>query len=190
MCSENERIVFRSGPRVDLRPVEESDLPYFTRWLNDEQVAGKLTVIRPVSLADEQRWYADRIVKENAASVKLTIVLRETRQPIGVIALERIDHLHGTATLGWFIGPVAEWGKGYGPEALRLLLDYAFLVLNLRKINAAVFDFNERSKRGLEKCGFREEARLSQQHYRQGRYADELLLALFRADYALPQKAI
>jgi RimJ/RimL family protein N-acetyltransferase len=175
MCQKDGRVVFRRGPRLYLRPFDKSDIPLFVRWVNDQEVTRGLTITRPLSTTEEEQWFEQNV--KDDSSVKLLMVLNEGDRPIGSIGLHQISHLHGTAVMGWSIGETTDWGKGYGPEALRLLLDYAFLDLNLRKITAGVFDFNDKSQKALEKCGFQLEARLCRHRYRQGRYVDELLFA-------------
>jgi RimJ/RimL family protein N-acetyltransferase len=83
------------------------------------------------------------------------------------------------------IGEKEYWGKGYGTEAKMLLLHYAFDTLNLRKICSSVISFNERSHKYSLKCGYKEEGRRKAQLFRDGKYWDEIQLAVFRKDWLL-----
>ncbi len=67
-----------------------------------------------------------------------------------------INHFHRTAEFGIMIGEKECWGKGYGTEATRLVLDYGFSSLGLHNIMLRAFSFNERALRAYRRAGFRE----------------------------------
>jgi RimJ/RimL family protein N-acetyltransferase len=73
-------------------------------------------------------------------------------------------------------------GKGFGTEALKLIVDYGFKVLNPNRIELTVFDFNERSFKCYKKIGFKEEGTLRQKRYKNGRYCDEIVMSILRDD--------
>ena len=177
-----ERIVFRVGKNIYLRPVLKEDLPKLTIWINDPEVTMFLKASLPMTPEDEEGWYK-KLSQKNDTEIRLSIVLKETDEFIGIIALHKINRQNGTATSGSFIGRKDFWGKGYGTEASTLLLEYAFNTLNLRKINSSVLTYNVRSKRRLEKCGYKEEGVRKAQIYRLGQYHDEILMAVFREDF-------
>jgi RimJ/RimL family protein N-acetyltransferase len=81
------------------------------------------------------------------------------------------------------IGEKEYWGKGYGTEAKMLLLDYAFNVLNLRKITSGVIAFNERSYNYSMRCGYKREGILKSHIYRDGKYWDVYQLAVFKGRF-------
>lgn len=181
---ESLRIVFRMGKRVYLRPILKEDVPLLTIWINDPEVHQFLKVNAPMSPEDELRWVESHSERKST-DISFGIVLVDTNELIGVMSLHKINHQHGTATTGSFIGRKDLWSKGYGTEAKMLVLEFAFNTLNLRKISSIVYDFNGRSKRCLEKCGYVVEGRKKEQQFRNGRYCDEFILAVFR-DKFLP----
>lgn len=150
--------------------------------MNDPDVNQYLCTIHPISLEEELKWL-ESLHNKNGRDVVFAVVLVENDELIGGMGLHDINHLHGTATTGSYIGKAEHRGKGYGTEAKMLLLDYAFNTLNLRKICSNVYDFNGRSKRCLEKCGYHVEGVRKEQHYRNGRYCDDILLAIFKNDF-------
>lgn len=173
---------FRTGSRVYLRAVEEGDLPRLTAWMNDSEVTQYLTVSTPLSTADERRWYERLSEKPN--DVIFAIVLKDSDELIGTMGLHKIDWINGTATTGSVIGRKDLWGNGYGTEAKMLVLDYAFNTLNLRKICSEVYDFNTRSAAALAKCGYKQDGGPRKAHvYRNGRYADLHVFAVFKEDF-------
>lgn len=84
---------------------------------------------------------------------------------------------------GIVIGEKEYWNRGYGSDALRTLLRFAFEELNLHRVFLHVFDFNERAIRCYEKVGFRHEGRLRQARFTEGRYVDELVMAVLREEW-------
>lgn len=181
--NHEEKPKFRIGSRIYLRAVSKDDLRILTIWINDPEVNQYLKVSYPMSYEDQLKWYESHMHERVRTSVHFAIVLKDSDQIIGVMGLHHIDHKHGTATTGSFIGNKQYWNKGYGTEAKMLVLEYAFNTLNLRKICSMVYDFNTRSKRCLEKCGYHEEGIRKAHIYRNGHYCDEILMAVFRPDF-------
>lgn len=99
---------------------------------------------------------------------------------IGVIVLFNVDPVGRTAELGIAIGDKAYWGQGYGREAIGLLVDYAFRLLNLRRVFLRVHGRNERAIRAYRACGFVEEGRLRRHVWSNGDYDDLVLMGILR----------
>ncbi len=177
-----EPIVFRRGSRITLRSVEEKDLDAITVGINEPEVTQFISVRYPITRGEETKWLESLSAKKSTDMV-VAIALKETDEIIGTMGLHKIDHVNGTATTGSLIYKSEYHSKGYGTEAKMLLLEYAFNVLNLRKICSSVFDFNGRSKRCLEKCGYHQEGVKKLQIYRNGKYNDEILMAVFRKEF-------
>ncbi len=166
--------------RVRLRAIEREDISHFLRWLNDPEVTRYLTIFMPLSRGEEERWFEQQLQDRNR---KVLAIETEDGETIGNIALEEIDWKNRKATLGIVIGEKGRWGQGYGTEAIRTLLRFAFEELNLNRVSLAVFDFNERARRCYRRCGFQEEGVLRQAHYTEGRYHDVILMAILREDW-------
>lgn len=172
---------FWIGAAVYLRPLERADAPTIVPWLNHPEVTRTLRIYRPLSLQAEEE-FIDRN-RQDETSVTLGIVVRETDRFIGVVGLTDIDYKNQHASFGIVIGEPDEWGKGYGVEATRLMVDHAFTTLNLNRVWLHVYDFNERGRRSYLKVGFRDEGVLRQEHYSQGRYWDTTIMAILREDW-------
>jgi RimJ/RimL family protein N-acetyltransferase len=168
------------GKRVRLRAIERSDISRCVAWLNDPEVIRYLTLYMPLSHEDEARWFEQYLQDSRR---KVLAIETETGEYIGNIGLEAIDWKNRCAELGIFIGEKAFWGQGYGTDAVRTLLRFAFEELNLNRVELRVFAFNERARRCYLHCGFVEEGRQRQAHYTEGRYHDVILMSILRAEW-------
>ena len=150
------------GELVALGPVHKGVLPLLWKWENDLELS-VLTgdPVHPLSPEGVGGLY-EQYTKNDPAHASFVIYERATRRPIGTIGLPAINHAHRTAELGVGIGEHDCWGKGYGSEAARLILDYAFTVLGLHNVMLRVFSYNERAIRAYRKVGFREIGRRRQ----------------------------
>ncbi len=184
-----KRVIFLRGKKTVLRPLGRADVPELLRGLNDPEVSQFVIRGWPLHEAEEEEWI------ENLPKRKDDLVLAiETAEGdfIGVIGLHKISRQDRTATLGASIFRKDHWGQGYGTDATMAILAYAFLALNLRKVNAEIYDFNQRSLAYSKKCGAVEEGRQKLQVWRQsmtngnwdeGAYHDVVLIGIFREDW-------
>jgi RimJ/RimL family protein N-acetyltransferase len=102
---------------------------------------------------------------------------------IGLIGLYTIFQLQREAFMGIHIGERDFWGKGYGTDALRVLLRFGFEELNLQRVSLSFLEGNERAMRSYEKCGFRLEGRERHAWAYDGRRWDEIYMGLLRAEW-------
>lgn len=168
------------GERVRLRAIERSDIPLFVRWFNDPDVLQYLAMYIPMSEAAEERWFDAQLEDE-----KSHVFVMETLEgvAIGNLGLFDIDWKNRSAACGVSICEKAYWDQGYGADALRTLLRFAFGEMNLNRIYLSVYDFNARAIRCYEKIGFSHEGRLRQSRFTGGRYVDELVMSMLRREW-------
>ena len=153
-AAPDQPIVTIEGERVALGPLRRDLLPLYQRWFNDPAVVRTLAAsLRPLLLEDEQQWYDQKIGATD--TVLFQIYVRAGWRPIGTTGISGIDHRHGAANFGIVIGEKDCWDQGYGTEATRLVLDYAFNVLGLYNVMLRVYDYNRRGVRAYEKAGFK-----------------------------------
>jgi RimJ/RimL family protein N-acetyltransferase len=150
------------GRLVALGPVHKGLLSLLWKWESDLEL-NALTgdPVRPLTPEAIDKIY-QRYSASGTESTGFAIYERATLRPIGTVGLVSINHLHRTAELGIGIGEHDCWGKGYGTEATRLVLDYGFNVLSLHNVMLRVFSYNERAIRSYLKVGFREIGRRRQ----------------------------
>jgi len=168
-----------SKTRVYLSPVQESDLAFFQRIMNDERISRFLLTRTIVGEVDEREWH-ENIAKRKQTDRTCAIVLKETDEIIGNIGLHMIDWVSRTAATGTVIGKEDLLGKSLGTEAKMLMLKYAFLELNLRMIISRAYAFNGRSIRYSEKCGYKQVAVYPDFIFRDGKYHDLIHLMVTR----------
>jgi diamine N-acetyltransferase len=181
-----EPIVNIVGEKIALGPFDRDWLPLYLRWANDFQVMRMfMPILRPITAEARQEWY-DRITKPESGTVDFTIYERASMRAIGYTSLEEIDHRHRTATYSLLIGEKDCWGKGYGTETTRLMLEYAFTVLDLHNVFLSVNADNHPAIRVYTRAGFREIGRRRDAHWVAGRTADEVFMDCLATEFQPP----
>jgi RimJ/RimL family protein N-acetyltransferase len=167
---------------VRLRPLTEDDLPLLVRWSNDPDVRHWLhrSERPPSTLQLEREFHAQRL--RDPSSVDWCIETPDGG-PIGVVRLRGIDEAHTRAELGVYIGEKACWGRGYGTDAIRRVLRFAFAELALRRVWLITDADNARGIRCYEKCGFVQEALLHGHRLRYGAPLDMLAMGVLREEF-------
>lgn len=169
------------GKLVRLRATEEADLPLFCKWLNDTEVTQFLRAYLPMPLKNEQEWF-DRM-RNDKESVHFAIAEKKGGKLIGNTALMKINPVDRNAEFGIFIGDKRYWSKGYGSEAARLCLCYAFDTLNLHRVGSSAIGYNERSIRMHLKLGFKREGVRREEVYKKGKYWDHPTFGMLREEF-------
>ena len=171
------------GEKVTLRAVRRDDLPRLLDFYNDVEVelAGGGDPPRPTALERLQRDF-DRETAEPPRD-KTDFAIEADGNLIGHCGLSGIDETARHCELGISIGDKDYWGRGYGREAVSLLLDYAFRLRNLRRVWLEVHADNERAIRAYRSCGFVEEGRMREHIWLAGRYLDNVLMGILRDEW-------
>jgi len=167
------------GERCFLSPIDPDDYLMYTEWLNDLEVTSGLNLLTRQVAAGAER---ETVQKMAASGHHYAIVDHEADHLIGNCGFDREDHVNGTAIVGIFIGDKRYWSRGYGTEALRLLLDYGFNVLNLHSVMLDVFAYNRRAISCYRKVGFREVGRWRESKLVGGRRYDRVFMDITAAE--------
>ena len=155
-ASTTKRPVVLEGEQVALGPFGRELVPLYAEWMNDERVARPYIAPDPWHPTDPRIWAVwYEQARQDPTRMLFAIYERATGRPIGSSGLHEIDPRTGTATLSLVIGAVDVWGRGYGTEAVRLMLAYAFRRLGLRRVRLQVAASNQRAIRVYERAGFR-----------------------------------
>ncbi len=173
------------GERIRLRAIERTDIPRFVKWFNDPEVITGLNIYRPISETDEEKWIDNMLISppdERPFALEVRLENGEWLH-IGNCGFMTIEWRVRSAELAIAIGDKEYWNKGYGSEAMCLLVEYAFNTLNLNRTHLRVFEYNQRAIRTYEKIGFVHEGRQRQGQYYQGRYYDVLMMSILRQEW-------
>ncbi len=175
------------GELVRLSAVDHEELgKAYSIWNQDSELTRFLDA-RMVSLRSAKA-ISDFFEKENkeASPVEHAFTIRalEDNRLLGDIGLYVInDWGPRDAFVGLGIGDRKDWGKGYGTDAMKIILRYAFTEINLRRVTLTVFEYNPRAIRSYEKTGFRHEGRLRGALLRDGKRWDMLYMGILCDDW-------
>lgn len=174
---------FLAGENVSLRTVEEEDIPFIHETINLPEIWKTMQPSRPYSQNEIHSLFTS---SSDSPSAVRFIVAIET-EPVGLVGYSIEDETRGIAEPSCWIHPSYS-GEGYGTEAIELLLEYGFEQCRLHKFVAEVVEFNEASKRLVEKVGFVEEGRQREQDFVEGKYHDCLLYGLLDTEWREEQE--
>jgi RimJ/RimL family protein N-acetyltransferase len=171
------------GQKVRLRAYTKDDLPKAREYLNHPEVAQMMRIGIPFPLRpeDEQKWY-DSLDANGETHYGFAIESKNDGQYLGGCGVHGIDAKNHLATLGIFLGH-EHIGKGYGLDAMQVLVAFCFAEINLNKVKLFVFAFNRRGIACYRKVGFKVEGKLRQEVFRGGKYHDTLVMGLLRSEW-------
>lgn len=168
------------GEKVRLRPVRPDDLPKFAEWLADPEVRRWLAAVdEPPTLQDEIDWYED--TRSNPDNVLWAMETLGGRL-LGTVGL-RCNLKSLRAELGISIHDKTQWNKGYGTEAVRLVVGYAFEEVGLNRVELMTDEDNVRGRRCYEKCGFVQEGLLRQHRLVGGKFGNTVVMSVLRSEW-------
>jgi len=162
------------GKNVNLRIMEREDLSIVKEWDNEVGIMGEYEPIVQETTTDLEKQY-DKLTEGQWFFVE-----KKDGTKIGFIA-----HFltQGKLTaIGYALLP-SERGKGYGSEAIRIMVDYLFLSKNIVRIQAETHPQNIASQRVLEKAGFRKEGIIRQSFFSRGVWRDTALYSILREEW-------
>jgi RimJ/RimL family protein N-acetyltransferase len=173
---------------VRFGPIDHETHPEIeSRWTHDDEFMRQMELkpVRPLSPAMVKKQYEaiEKEMEEQRDLFYFTIRTREEDRFIGMASIEYVDWTNGNGFLTLGIGEPDFRRKGYGTQALTMLLRYAFGELNLFRVTAVVPAYNEGALRLLHKFGFVEEVRRRKALHRDGQFWDIVGLGLLNAEW-------
>ncbi|GLV54604.1 N-acetyltransferase [Dictyobacter sp. S3.2.2.5] len=173
--------VFLAGERVLLRPLEMDDLEAFVGWFADRE-ATRYSMgvwLFPWSRYETEQWLKRTLLDKETLS--LGVVEKERGSLVGYAGIASISLMNRSGEYYIFLGAKESWGRGYGTEVTRLIVDYGFASLNLHRIMLTVSEPNTAGVRAYTKAGFQQEGILRDACYRDGAYHNKLVMAILRS---------
>lgn len=169
-----------NGRKATLRPGDESDIYLLSRWYNDTELnklAGwsdsKVTI-------DKLRYNISRSFGYDPMNLMID---NEAGRPIGTIQLYDFNEQDKSCKLGIRIGDRDYWSKGYGEDAVKTLLEYAFMKIDIYRVTLKVYEYNERAVKCYLKCGFQYEGRTRHSAFIDGKFYDEIIMGALKGDF-------
>lgn len=172
------------GELVRLTAIQpEADAEAIARWSLDSEYdrLGDSGSVRPLRAKFIREDIEKAEIRNDVYGFSIHILSDD--RLIGFIFLDGIEWSHGTGWVGIGIGERDCWGKGYGTDAMRVLLRFAFEELNLYRVNLDVFEYNPRAIRSYEKVGFVHEGRQRGLLHRDKRRWDLIFMGILREEW-------
>lgn len=156
----------------------------FAKWDRDTE-QHRLADSDPAQLWSEKKLkeFIEKRSKNRSQSFRFSIRTLANDKLIGGAGLWINSWTHADTWLGISIGDRDYWGKGCGTDAMRLIVQYGFLELNLRRISLGLHAYNERALKTYQKIGFQLEGRIRGEGFRDGVRYDSLWMGILREEW-------
>lgn len=165
-----------------IRDTQFKDCEYFSLWEKNKDVTEFFSIGEDRDYEEVTREYIERSLDKT--KIQLTIFLKETNEPIGRIYISLIDYASDSCDITRiYIADPKHRGKGYGEEALRVILYYCFINLHMERVTLDHFTGNNRAAALYLKIGFQYEGVARNAAKKNGRYYDLHLMSMLRTEY-------
>lgn len=144
--------------KIELVNITKEDTPLIVKWRNNENVRRNFIFQEKFTNEIHNNWMDTKVATGEV--VQFIIKVKENNKSIGSVYFRDIDNKTKEAEYGIFIGEDEARGKGYGTEAAKLALEYAFTNLKLKTVFLRVFAENKGAIKSYEKAGFVKEDRI------------------------------
>ena len=162
--------------------MEKEDLLLFVEWVNDPKVFGEYNPLHQMSRTETEKHHE----KGNSEEQEF-IIEKKDRSKIGYICHFTLVHPAGKhLEIGYFLIP-SERGKGYGTEALGIIVDYLFLSKDVMRIQVQTDPRNVASQKVIEKIGFKKEGTLRKNFFMRGEWVDAFIYSILREEWKEPK---
>jgi diamine N-acetyltransferase len=179
-------MIIEKNDLLRLRPLERSDL-HFVHGLNNDAKIMRYWFEEPYETFSELSQLYDRHVHD--LRERRFVAVDNTGATVGLTELIELDYIHRRGEFVIIIAPEAQ-GQGFATGATALAADYAFSVLNLRKLYLIVDVSNTAAIHIYEKCGFRREAELIEEFFGNGEYHNVYRMCMFQHDFFERKRAV
>jgi len=179
----DEEVLMLRGDKVVLRALARADLPRLWEFNNDldVEVAGGGDPPMPQAFERLQAEFDQDSARGGRDGARFAI--EADGVVIGQCGLSGFNSTDQTCELGITIGDKGYWGRGYGRDVVRVLVDYAFRYRNVRKVWLRVWGNNERGIRSYRAVGFVEEGRLRRHVWSAGTYVDLVYMGILSDEW-------
>ena len=179
--SEKKYLKKLIGDNIYLSPISVDDVEQYAEMVNNIKVSVGLGYLSYTNIIDfeSEKEFLISVKKEKRFAVRLL----ENDELLGNVGFKSVGEIHRTAEMGIMLGNPKYQRKGYGMEAINLLLDYGFSFLNLRNISLNVFEYNEVAYNLYKKIGFKEAGRLRKAVEIMGKTYDVIIMDMLKEEF-------
>lgn len=176
-----------NGKLIELKPFERHHIAKLVEWRNDPEVAywsaGGEPEFELITAEEAENFFSSNVKNASKLDSYMFAIYTLKGEHIGVADYRDVERIKRSCTIGVMIGEKDYWGKGYGTDAIRVLTEYLFNGLNIRRIQLDTWSGNERAVKAYRKCGFTEEGRLRENEYVKGKFYDTIIMGLLRSQW-------
>jgi RimJ/RimL family protein N-acetyltransferase len=165
------------GKNLNLRAAEKGDVSLVAEWWRNPQYMGEHQDVMDIS--------ESKLEKVMIKDTIFFIIEKKDGTKIGHIG----GWMYGRICMeiGFALVP-SERGKGYGTEAIQMMVDYLFLEKDIVRVQAPAALGNIASQKALEKAGFSKEGLMRKSWFARGEYMDQYLYSILREEWKEPKK--
>lgn len=164
------------------RFLKKTDISYFNKWINDEEVIRySLTKFHKIKSKEEiENWFSTMLVDDNCFSVGMENLDGELIGHVGIAGINTVDK-NGEYFI--FIGNKKSWGKGIASQATKDIVDLGFKVLGLHRILLTASSANKGALKAYRKAGFRDEGIMREAFYRNNEFSNKVFMGILRSEW-------
>jgi len=168
------------GNNIYIRILEREDMKKIYKWFNDEEI-GDIMGYLPVFRIENQLKYYENSLDDKARFV--FAICTHNDEHIGNVGLGKINYVSRNCMLNIFIADHKNRNKGFGSEAIKLVLRFAFNKLNMHKVYLQTSDRFEGAVHMYERLGFYKEGVMRDHYYSNGRYDDKIIFSILKNEF-------
>jgi len=169
-----------------LREMTVEDLTFYHAHFNKPEIVMGTCIPGPADMINAKAEFEKFILNpwRNETGLRWGIMLRKEHRLSDTCGIYDWDHVNRRAEIGYDLDP-PYWGRGIMTEAVKAMLCYGFLEMNLNRIQAIIDYANDRSIRLVERLGFKQEGVFRQRSFFNGEFRNDILFSLLRKDWRI-----
>lgn len=169
------------GANIYLRILERTDIPTTQKWINDPSISDIMGYLPVLSMENQMNWY-DTLINDKTRYIFALCRVSDNKH-IGNAGLGNINYISRHCMFNIFIAEDSNKSKGFGTEATRAMLHFAFYRLNLNKVYLQTSERFIEANKMYQKIGFKKEGVLREHYYSNGKYEDKLVYSILKREY-------
>jgi RimJ/RimL family protein N-acetyltransferase len=172
------------GKKIMLRRFRPDDLEPLWETINTNEEFNRLTGTHGTFSREQiENYNAKQVAADDDSRASFIIALPDDSRAVGEVVINEIDRDNNSGSIRISLFYTEDAGKGYGTEAMRLMVDYGFKYLKLHRISLTVYAFNPRAIRVYEKVGFKREGVMRDDLYWDGEYVDSIIMSILEHEW-------